>query len=84
MSETTAKIRTAAGLVLLFVVGVSHAGFWIATNPQALHSKRPDAILYERIAENLAAGNGYSADLVAPYRAEIKNGDLSAIRHFMT
>ncbi|MDD5309521.1 MAG: glycosyltransferase family 39 protein [Deltaproteobacteria bacterium] len=57
--------RTAAALFLsAFALGC----FWIVSNPQR---PTPDAVLYEGIAANLAAGNGYSFDRAAPYRPEI-------------
>ncbi|MFO8070546.1 MAG: glycosyltransferase family 39 protein [Polyangia bacterium] len=63
--------RTAIQLSSLFVVALALCALWLTINPQDVASKRPDAILFERIAHNLASGNGYSADLEPPYRPEV-------------
>lgn len=56
---------------LLFAVSFSLSSAWISLNPQQQNSKRPDAILFESIAANLAEGNGFSADREPPFRPEI-------------
>ncbi|MCP4604234.1 MAG: hypothetical protein GY847_27550 [Proteobacteria bacterium] len=58
-------------IVLLFLVSYCLSAFWIVANPQTRAPKRPDAIIYERIASNLANGDGFSFDRSPPFRPEI-------------
>lgn len=55
----------------LFAASLSLSAVWIVANPQTGNKWRPDAILFEGIAANLADGNGYSFDKAPPYRPEI-------------
>ena len=54
--------------IAVAALGFALSGFWIVTNPQR---PTPDAALYEGIAANLAAGNGFSYDREPPHRPEI-------------
>jgi 4-amino-4-deoxy-L-arabinose transferase-like glycosyltransferase len=56
---------------LLFAVSFALSATWIACNPQQLNRSRPDAILFQGIAANLAAGHGFSFDKTEPFRPEI-------------
>jgi 4-amino-4-deoxy-L-arabinose transferase-like glycosyltransferase len=57
----------------LFAAGFALGALWIIVNPQR---PTPDAVLYESIGANLAAGNGFSHDHQPPFRAEITRTPL--------
>jgi len=61
---------------LLFAVSFALSAAWISINPQDRNPKRPDEILFEGIAANLAAGNGFSFDDAPPFRPEITRAPL--------
>jgi 4-amino-4-deoxy-L-arabinose transferase-like glycosyltransferase len=52
----------------LLAAGFLLAALWIVANPQR---PTPDAVLYESIGANLAAGHGFSHDRAPPYRPEL-------------
>jgi hypothetical protein len=52
----------------LLAFGFALGALWIVVNPQR---PTPDAVLYESIGANLAAGRGFSHDREPPYRPEL-------------
>jgi len=60
-------------MAALAAAGFALAGLWIVANPQR---PTPDAVLFESIGANLAAGNGYSHDRAPPFRPEITRTPL--------
>jgi 4-amino-4-deoxy-L-arabinose transferase-like glycosyltransferase len=56
---------------LLVVVCAALSSYWVLTNSRFQPGNQPDAALCERIAANLAAGNGFSYDVRPPYRPEV-------------
>ncbi len=60
-------------LASLFAAGFALAALWIVVNPQR---PTPDAVLYESIGANLAAGSGFSHDREPPFRPELTRTPL--------
>ena len=68
MNETPPTQRDWIVAAAFGAVAFAMCAGWILFNPQR---PLPDPTLYEGIAANLAAGNGYSFDVEPPYRPEL-------------